>query len=320
MSVRATNHVRRLGGLTPREKLVAFVLADHAHKVTGEIFPSMSTVAREAGLGPGSRAAASRIVQRLVKRGVLIPQKAVTRTQGKPTVYHINYAVKACDPVVTGQVSKTCDPVVTGRGQLIREASGLTCDPVAVEPVTLGAKTCDGAVTQRVFEREIQVRESSLMQFSQVQDNLEVHEPVPTVSQVEEALRKTAKRMSLSAANNGGQRAHLEAGIYRKKIENAFFDAKRAQMKPDECICEAIYAGALTLVGNRSVELRGLDHEDLARNVWERIRNSLAALHEMKNFDLQCRQVVAVVTRCLASVALEFWERERAQVSDTDTY
>jgi len=101
----------------------------------------------------------------------------------------------------------------------------------------------------------------------------------------------------------------VEAGIYRKKIEAAYFDATRAGMKPDECIREAISAGALSLVGNRSVEIRGLDHGDLARDAWERIRNGVAAVHEMKNFEQRSKQVVAVVTRCLTTVALEFWER-----------
>jgi hypothetical protein len=86
-------------------------------------------------------------------------------------------------------------------------------------------------------------------------------------------------------------------------------------MKTDECFREAFYAAALSLVGNRSVELRGLDHEDLARDAWERIQNSVAALHEIKNFELRSKQVVAVVTRCLTDGALEFWERACAQVN-----
>ena len=110
-----------------------------------------------------------------------------------------------------------------------------------------------------------------------------------------------------------GQRAHLEAGIFRKKIGDAYFDASRAGMTPDECIREAIYAGALSLMGNRSVELRGLSHEELAEHVWERIRNSLSALHALKDPEIQSKQVVAVVNRCLTDAALEFWERH-AQV------
>jgi hypothetical protein len=50
-----------------------------------------------------------------------------------------------------------------------------------------------------------------------------------------------------------GQRAHLESGIFRKKIAAAYFDATRAGMKPDECIREAITAGALDSVDCESL-------------------------------------------------------------------
>ncbi len=63
MSIKATNFVRRLRGLDPIEKAVAFVLADHDdHKGAGS-FPSNETVSEEAALA--SRQSASRVIQRL---------------------------------------------------------------------------------------------------------------------------------------------------------------------------------------------------------------------------------------------------------------
>jgi hypothetical protein len=134
-------------------------------------------------------------------------------------------------------------------------------------------------------------------------------------SQVEKAIGKIGQRSKYYTAANGEQRAHLEAGIYRKQIEAAYFDATRAKMNPDDCIREAIRAGALSLVSNRSVELRGLDHEELARRVWERIGKSIATLHDLKSFETRKNHVIAVVTNYLTSLAQEFLERTGAEVN-----
>jgi hypothetical protein len=104
------------------------------------------------------------------------------------------------------------------------------------------------------------------------------------------------------------QRAHLEEGIFRKKISDAYFDATRAGMTPDECIREAITAGALTLLGNRSVELSGLRDQDLAMKVWELIRPNAAALCAVRGSRSRSQHLVAVVTRSLADAALDFWK------------
>jgi hypothetical protein len=82
-----------------------------------------------------------------------------------------------------------------------------------------------------------------------------------------------------------------------------------AGMTPDECVRDAITAGALTLAGNRSVELKGLRHEELAEHVWERLRNNIQALHGVEDFDTRSQQVVAVVTRSVTDAAMEFWGR-----------
>jgi hypothetical protein len=153
------------------------------------------------------------------------------------------------------------------------------------------------------------------VQLSQDQQNPKLQEPVPTPSSIEKAIGKTAELIKPPAGTNGRQRAHLEAGIYRKEIEDAYFDASSANKKPDECIHEAISAGARSLLANRSVELRGLAHKDLARDVWARIRTGVAALHEIKDFERRVKHLVPVVTRCLTDGALEFWERAHGERS-----
>jgi hypothetical protein len=109
------------------------------------------------------------------------------------------------------------------------------------------------------------------------------------------------------------QRAHLQAGIFRKKIGAAYFDASQAGMNPSACLREAITEGALTLLYNRSVELRGLSHHELVTTVWEQIRPNAAVLCGVRGRDggrdALIRHVTAVVTRSLADAALEFWKR-----------
>lgn len=104
------------------------------------------------------------------------------------------------------------------------------------------------------------------------------------------------------------QRAHLEAGVYRQKVDAAYFDATRAKMDQNQCIQEAIFMASLTLLGNRSVELRGLTDKQLSTAAWDRIKNGVAAIHELKNFDVRRKQVVAVAVRSVTDVAMEFWE------------
>ncbi len=280
MSVRATNFVRGLRGLSPSEKAVAFVLADHDDHKGGGTYPGMLTVAKEAGLK--DRTIASRITRRLVDRGII---RTDNPSKGrKSTVYRFNFDLTNRDssphPTVTLDGPNRDSPV-TGRVEGLREGG------------------------------------HSLLHFSQEQKDSKLREPVPTRSQFEKAIGKIAKPINPSASTNGGQRAHLEAGIYRKEIEAAYFDAANGHIKPDECIRLAIHAGALSLMANRSVELRGLEHKDLSRNAWARIQSGVAALHEIKDFELRSKHLVPVVTHCLTSVALEFWERACAEANAT---
>jgi hypothetical protein len=105
------------------------------------------------------------------------------------------------------------------------------------------------------------------------------------------------------------RRKHLEMGIYRKKIYAAYFDATNASMEPDDCVREGITAGALSILSNRSIELRGLDQQELSREVWEKLRPNILELHRVEPFIRRCNQVIAVVTRLVTDCAFEFWKR-----------
>jgi hypothetical protein len=295
VSIRATNFVRHLRGLSSSEKAVAFVHADHARLdpdahnrlVSGVTYASMSTVAEEAGLK--NRESASRITKRLLEKRVLV---AEAERPGVPTVYRLNLDPNTCDCTVTGQAKNP----VTARSHRVPP----TRDSVAPKPVTPEKQTCDSPVTQRV--EELREGVCSLMQSSQ--DQQKQQEPVPFSFQIKNAIGKAAKLVGACA--NDDQRKHLEDGIFRKKIDAAYFDANRARMKPNDCVREALKAGVVSLMSNRSVELRGLRDKDLEANAWERLRPGLDALREVKD----SRHVIHAVTNCLTSVAFEFWQRQ----------
>jgi hypothetical protein len=107
------------------------------------------------------------------------------------------------------------------------------------------------------------------------------------------------------------QRKHLEAGIFRMRIDAAFFDSKRAGMDLEEALREAVGAGVLTLLSNRGAELRGLRDKELRETAWKRIQPGVAAIAQVTNLSQQRRHVVAVVTRCLTDIAFEFWDVHR---------
>lgn len=140
MSVRATNFVRGLRGLSPMEKLIGLVMADHDDHRGSGAYPGMTTVADEAGLK--NRETASRITGRLVEKSVLIREKQ----SGRPTVYRFNYNRQTCDSPVTPPVTPQSHLPVTGGVT----AGPQTCDSPVTGGVTAGPQTCDSPVTLRV--------------------------------------------------------------------------------------------------------------------------------------------------------------------------
>ncbi len=131
MSVRATNHVRSLRGLSPVEKAVAFVFADHDSHYGKGSFPGMQTVAEESGLN--DRETASRVTKRLVAKGVIVPDQMSKGGRGVTTVYRF--------PI-------NCDSPIT-----VLDGETVTPEEITVtaktETVTLEPLNCDSPVTRR---------------------------------------------------------------------------------------------------------------------------------------------------------------------------
>jgi Helix-turn-helix domain len=143
MSVRATNHVRRLRGLSAVEKAVSFVVADHDNHKGGGANPSMTTIAEESGIE--NRETASRVMARLVAYKVIqAPQPSKGR---RPSVYFFNYEIANCDSPITVALPRT----VTRESQL--HFSNRDSEPVENAPtVTREGSNRDSPVTGRVLK------------------------------------------------------------------------------------------------------------------------------------------------------------------------
>jgi hypothetical protein len=88
VSYTVTKFVLDLAGLTPSEKAVAHSLAYHAHADGAESYPSMNTIATEAGLS--DRRAAQRVVRRLEKKGLIFADTVKSGGRYKTTHYRFD--------------------------------------------------------------------------------------------------------------------------------------------------------------------------------------------------------------------------------------
>jgi hypothetical protein len=153
-------------------------------------------------------------------------------------------------------------------------------------------------------EAELEGDGCSLMQFPQDQPESKLQERTPPPFESKTAIRKALRGMNFNEAGDP-IRAHLEAGIFRTEIGEAYYDATQAGMSPEDCVREAVSVGALTLMMNRGLELQYLNEEELAISAWEQIRPSVAALCLVQDFETRTLHVIAVVTRVLTGIALE---------------
>ena len=129
MSYHITRFVLGLDGLSPAEKSVLHCLAYYAHEDGTNTWPSMTRIAKEAGLS--DRRSAQRIVRRMEQRGILIAETKKTGGWKIPTMYRFNleYRDRGVAPVRTKG-----DRGVAGAVCVTLEKNG---DPDDIETATL---------------------------------------------------------------------------------------------------------------------------------------------------------------------------------------
>lgn len=282
VSIRATNFVRRLRGLSPEEKAVAFVLADHDnHKGEGS-YPSMTTVAIEAGLK--NRETASRITKRLAQKKIFVSDEPSKREQGVPTVYRPNYALETCDSPVTGGFPQTCDSLVTAP----------LSKPVTVncEPVTLKTQTCDSPVTQRV---------EGLRRAEAVREENSAQHPISFTEVPAKKNHRTPGWVRTELSQD------LYRGIHHKKIANAFFDARH--LSPREQLAECVRAAVTGLVLARVARLKQLNASEIEKRAFQELLGGLDALGAIADFEVRRQQTTRAVTRVVVEQCERMLER-----------
>jgi Helix-turn-helix domain len=107
MSYTVTKFVLDLAGLTPSEKAVAHSLAYHAHADGAESYPSMNTIATEAGLS--DRRAAQRVVRRLERKGLIVAE--TSKSGGRYKATHYRFDLGYSGPTVALYQTVTATPV-----------------------------------------------------------------------------------------------------------------------------------------------------------------------------------------------------------------
>jgi hypothetical protein len=107
VSYTVTKFVLDLASLTPSEKAVAHSLAYHAHADGAESYPSMTTIAAEAGLS--DRRAAQRVVRRLEEKGLIFADTVKSGGRYKSTHYRFN--LEYSGPTVALSQTETATPV-----------------------------------------------------------------------------------------------------------------------------------------------------------------------------------------------------------------
>ena len=108
---------------------------------------------------------------------------------------------------------------------------------------------------------------------------------------------------------------HLGKAIFQGEIDRAYFDCLRGGQTFDEAVRESIRYGALSLLVNRAVELRGVTTEDFASEVWSRLRPSVTGFHRIDDPDQRRRAVVSTVARLLLNVGFAYWKSIKGEFS-----
>jgi Helix-turn-helix domain len=149
MSYKIANFIASLRSLTPSEKAVAFVIANHAGHDGRNAYPSMSTVAKEAGLK--HRQSASKIVQRLLEKpteeeaGLLVLESEGTG-RGNTNRYRVNLEFSDSKPPAQEEIK--CNRGAALSGGTKCNSGFAKCNPDSPESATLDTESATGDCTK----------------------------------------------------------------------------------------------------------------------------------------------------------------------------
>jgi hypothetical protein len=124
-------------------------------------------------------------------------------------------------------------------------------------------------------------------------------------------LTKAAKNQTASRANGRPTeplRAELYDGIFRKKIENAFFDSQREpfEQQIETCVEEAV----TSLMLNRTGKMMHLRDADIVKLALQKLSAGIETLKHVKDFSQRRAMVANAIARTVADAAAELLGRD----------
>jgi hypothetical protein len=244
VSIRATNFVRRIRGLNSGQKSVAYTLADHEHHKTGDINPSMETVAHESGYA--HRRNANEIVVQLVAYKILICRR---ESKGRvPALYNLNYDLENCDsPVTVAPIRSRGTAVTTAAKGLQLDSNQPQPEPQSEltqpqsetfenspnrSPESPQPQSLDSTKGLREIQERENLREGEEEAAAAAAPSVEVLSPAYEVKQAFEAIHQPpfdSRKLqilwgSFFATMNGHPMSHV--------LEMFFQEARRRGLKP----------------------------------------------------------------------------------------
>jgi hypothetical protein len=121
-------------------------------------------------------------------------------------------------------------------------------------------------------------------------------------------LREVTKQHQLQAGERPAEplRADLYDGIYRKKVENAFFDMRRHPIREQlrECVREAV----TTLMLNRVATMKSLSGDEIEHRAFRKLTAGAETLAAVSDFSMRQTMAARTVIRAVVDAAAELLE------------
>ncbi len=276
------------------EKLVLLAMADHARDDGTGCYPSINRLAKKTSL---TKRGVYKVIKRL--RAAQLVIKGMMTKLGT-----IEYTLTLC-----GSGGEQGSLVFSGRGVNGKPKRGERQDAKGVNqvPKTGELGSPEPSETKDLIKNRTGSRSRAGCQDTESMQSEPVEE---TERQFTSELKKVAQNESNASPGNGRPieplRTELYEGIFRKKIENAFFDLQREpfEQQIEACVQEAV----TSLVLNRTRKTMHLRDTDVVKLALQKLGVGIETLKHVKDFSQRRAMVTNAIARRVADAAAELLE------------
>ncbi len=273
--------------LPKEEKYLLLTLADHAHDDGTKCFPGVAYLAWKSGI---SRRQVQRLLRRLEDSGILEPVAHEKGGRGMATEYAIHTERGVRRSPFRRRERATSE---TEKGDISAQ-KGVT----GVTPIFSNHHKPSGSA-------QVGPGENLLGQPQVASDGAYPPSPQEGFLKTMRAIAGQKDLRTANPANGDARQAHLEAGIYRKRVGAAYFDCVHHGLGEADAVREALHQAALDLTTNRAVELRGIEPEDLRDRAWRRLQPHVPSFALVGDFERRQQCVVRAVIAAVVDAALD---------------